>query len=151
MASDRTYQPLIHRDQGGNVQTIESGGVIDALSGAAINCAEATLNAQPTIPLATLAAGGTALANAAAIVRDGYVRVINADDTAAVKLPASVAGKVVKIKNTVANKILIVFPPASSQINAKGVNNAYNMAAGSVRTFQCFNSVLWVTDPETIA
>lgn len=100
--------------------------------------------------IATVAVGGTAIANANA-VDEGFYYVTGADNTAAVKLPASVAGKTVRVKNSVTNKILIMFPPVSSQINANGVNNAYNIAAGATRTFHCYNSVLWLTDPETIA
>lgn len=150
MSADATYQPKVHRANGGDVQTVESGGLIDVLAGGAVNCANGTLNANPRPSIATVAVGGTAIGNANA-VGEGYTRVTGADNTAAVILSASVAGKVCTIKNAVTNKILIVFPPASSQINGNGVNNAYNMAGGSVRRFHCYNSVLWETDPETIA
>lgn len=100
--------------------------------------------------VATVAVGGTAIGNANA-VGEGYTRVTGADNTAAVILPASVATKVCTVKNAVTNKVLIIFPPVSSQINANGTNNAYNIAAGATRTFRCFNSTLWETDPETIA
>lgn len=100
--------------------------------------------------VSTVAVGGTAIGNANA-VDEGFYYVTGADDTAAVVLPASVVGKQVEVKNTVANKILIVFPPVSSQINGNGANNAYNMPAGSTRRFICASTSLWYTDPETIA
>lgn len=99
---------------------------------------------------ATVAVGGTAIGNANA-VGEGVTYVTGADDTAAVKLPASVAGKTCTVVNSVANKILIAFPPVSSQINAKGANNAFNIAASAVRTFRCYNTTLWLAEPETIA
>jgi hypothetical protein len=100
-------------------------------------------------PPATVAAAGTAIANAAA-VGTGYTRVTGANNANAVILPASNPGSVVTLKNPASASILIVFPPVLSQINANGVNNAYNMAAGTVRTFRCFNTVLWESDLETI-
>lgn len=101
------------------------------------------------IKVATVAVGGTAIGNANA-VGEGYYYVTGADNTAAVILPASVVGKQCWVKNTVTNKILIMFPPASSQINANGANNAYNIPAGAERKFTCVSTTLWYTDPETI-
>lgn len=100
--------------------------------------------------VATVAVGGTAIGNANA-VNEGFWYVTGANDTAAVVLPASAVGKVVRIKNTVANKILVLFPPVSSQINANGANNAYNIAAGATREFTCVTTTLWYGAPETIA
>jgi len=97
----------------------------------------------------TIAAGSTAINNANA-VDEGFYYVTGADNTAAIILPASVAGKVVTVKNTVATAILPIFPPVNSQINAKGINNAYNIPNAGVRTFRCVSTTLWYTDPETI-
>lgn len=100
--------------------------------------------------VATVAVGGTAQANANA-VDVGFTQVTGADDTAAVVLPTAAAGKVVMIKNVVANKILKVFPAASDTINNASANAVYNQTNGAFRTYVAYNAVNWWTDPETIA
>ncbi len=82
---------------------------------------------------------------------EGFNYVTGADDTAPVRLPASVAGKVCTIKNTVANKILCIYPPVSSQINGLGLNAVFNCPAGSMRTFYCATSVLWYSSLEALS
>jgi predicted RecA/RadA family phage recombinase len=100
--------------------------------------------------VATVIVGGTAQANANA-VDYGFTFVTGANDTAAVKLPAAAAGRVVTIKNAVSNKILKVFPGASDTINNAAANAVYNQTNGAFRTYVAVNAVDWQTDPETIA
>lgn len=100
--------------------------------------------------VATVVVGGTVQANANA-VDYGFTFVTGANDTAAVKLPAAAAGKVVTIKNAVAAKILKVFPGASDTINNAAANAVYNQTNGAFRTYIAVNAVDWATDPETIA
>jgi hypothetical protein len=102
--------------------------------------------------VATVAAANNAISNAT-LVGEGFYYVTGANGAGnnACLLPASVAGKQVTVKNTVANAVLVIFPPVSSQINANGVNNAYNIAAGAIRTFTCVTTTLWYAAPETIA
>lgn len=102
------------------------------------------------IPVATVAVGGTALANANAVA-DGFTLVTGADDTAAIRLPAAVAGKICIVKNGVANKILKVFPAANDKINDATANAVYNQTNGAFRTYVAHDDTDWYTDPETIA
>lgn len=100
--------------------------------------------------VASVAVGGTALANANAI-DVGFTLVTGADDTAAVRLPEAAAGKICIVKNGVANKILKVFPAANDQINGATANAVYNQTNGAFRIYVAQNAVAWWTDPETIA
>src|SRR5579864_71483 len=102
------------------------------------------------IKTATVAAAGTVIGNATA-VGEGFTYVTGANNVAGIQLPASVVGKQVKITNTVATALLLIYPPASSQINAKGVNNVYNIPNAAERTFTYVSTTLWYTSPETIA
>jgi hypothetical protein len=102
------------------------------------------------VPSATVAAGGTAQANANAI-STGFTKVTGADDTAAIRLPAAAAGLVCFVKNVVANKILKVFPAAGDKINGAAANAVYNQAAAAMRTYVSYDGTDWYTDPETIA
>ncbi len=100
--------------------------------------------------VATVAATGTVIGNAAAVV-EGYTYVTGSNNVAGIQLPASVVGKVVRIQNTVGTALLLVYPPASSQINSKGVNNVYNCPNAATREFVCVSTTLWYSAPETIA
>ncbi len=130
-----TNEPLLLDAKGSGLITI--GGV-------------STGGADVRINVATVAATGTVIGNAAAVV-PGYSYITGSNNVAGIQLPASVVGKVVKIKNTVATALLLIYPPANSQINAKGVNNVYNIPNASERTFTCVSSTLWYASPETIA
>ncbi len=101
------------------------------------------------IKTATVAATGSAIGNAAAVGL-GYSYVTASDNTKGVILPASIANKQVTVKNTVATALLLIYPPVNSQINAKGVNNVYNIPNAAERTFTCVSTTLWYTAPETI-
>ena len=99
---------------------------------------------------ATVAVGGTAQGNANAVAT-GFTAVTGADDTAAIKLPAAAAGLVCFVKNTVANKVLKVFPGTADTINGAAANAVYNQTNGAFRVYVAENAVAWWTDPETIA
>lgn len=99
---------------------------------------------------ATVAVGGTVIANANAVT-EGFTQVTGADDTAAIRLPEAAAGKVVIVKNVVSNKILKVFPAVGDTINNAAANAVYNQTNGAFRMYIAYNSVNWWTDPETIA
>jgi hypothetical protein len=92
--------------------------------------------------IASPAAGGVTQALATAMTADTNF-VTGADDTAAVVLPTAVAGRRVWIKNTVANKVLPVFPATDAQINALGANNAITLPAGCLCLFLAKTSTLW--------
>lgn len=96
----------------------------------------------------TVAVGGTAIGNANAVT-EGFTIVTGANNSAAVKLPPTVAGAVCTIKSNTSGSTLQVFPPVNSSINAGAANAVYNMANLSLRTFYAYNSTLWITDPET--
>lgn len=99
---------------------------------------------------ATVVVGGTAQANANAIAT-GFTAVTGANDTAAIVLPTAAAGLVCFVKNTVANKILKVFPATADTINGAAANAVYNQTNGAFRVYVAENAVAWWTDPETIA
>jgi hypothetical protein len=96
---------------------------------------------------ASVAVGGTAQANANA-VGEGFTVVTGADDTAAVKLPAAVAGAVVIIKSSTASKNLVVFPGASDAINALSANASYNFTSDAgMGLFVAADATTWYTLP----
>lgn len=96
----------------------------------------------------TVVVGGTALANANA-VSYGFNLVTGADNTAAVRLPAAAAGRVVIIKSGTASNILKVFPTANDKINNAAANAVYNQAALALRTYYANDDTNWWTDEET--
>ena len=136
----------------GGALTLRGGAGDGAANGAIAigdaNTVSVTFGVNPRIPVAAVVPGGTAIGNANAL-SEGFNLVTGADNTAAVILPASVAGKVVHVKSNTSGKILIVFPPVSSAINGASANAAYNHANLAIRTYYCYNSTLWLTDPET--
>ncbi len=130
-----TNEPLLLDAKGSGVVTIGSSSTGGTYVRAAV---------------ATVAATGTVIGNAAAVT-EGYTYVTGSNNVAGIQLPTSVVGKQVTIKNTVSTALLLVYPPALSQINAKGVNNVFNTPNAAERTFTCVSSTLWYSQPETIA
>jgi predicted RecA/RadA family phage recombinase len=102
------------------------------------------------VPATTVVVGGTAQANANAI-DVGFTLVTGANDTAAIVLPTAAAGKMCIVQNSVANKILKVFPGVSDLINPGAANAVYNQTNGSFRMYIAYNATSWFTDPEVIA
>ena len=109
--------------------------------------ASITMGKMPRFPVTSLAAGGTAQANANAC-SEGINVVSGADDTAAVTLPAAVAGAVCIIKSTAAGKNLQIFPATADAINALGANNVYNQVADAgCSMFVAADATTWYSLP----
>ena len=118
------------------------GAIVIGSTAASITCGK-----MPRFPVTALAAGGTAIGNANA-VSEGFNIVSGADDTAAVILPAGVAGMSCIVKSTAAGKNLQVFPQVGSTINAGAANAVYNQVADAgVTWFFAQNTTAWFTLP----
>jgi predicted RecA/RadA family phage recombinase len=112
---------------------------------------EAMANASGSITMtgaavATVGAAGNSAATANAL-SVGMNVVTGADSTKGVVLPASVAGKIVIVKNAQAGQTLPVYPPTLSAINAVTANSALTMAAVTSAMFVCTSSTQWYTVP----
>lgn len=107
-----------------------------------------TFTAMPRYPVAAVNAAGTNLATATQLVA-GISIVALADDAVGVKLPAAApAGTICIVKSTVSNKILKVYPDASSTINAIGSNAAISLASGpTAALFFASSTTQWYTLP----
>jgi hypothetical protein len=121
-----------------------SGSVIKVLFANGASLGSQTL----FVASATVAVGGTAIGNANA-VGYGFTKVTGADNTAAVSLPAAVAGGIAILKTTTSGKVLCVFPAVNNSINGAANNAVYNMANLSQRVFVAYDSTTWYTAPET--
>lgn len=97
------------------------------------------------VPVSTVAVGGTAQANANAVV-EGFNLVTGADGTAAVVLPTPVAGLVVHLKNNAA-AILKVFPPVGCTINAGAANAVFNQPSLTACTLRAYNTTAYFSEP----
>jgi len=104
----------------------------------------------PTMRVATVVVGGTAIGNANAVT-SGFTLVTGANNTAAVKLPEAAAEVVVVIKNLTGTAILPVFPAVNDKINNAAANAVYNIPNGGQRMFIAYNATDWFSHPETIA
>lgn len=104
------------------------------------------------IPLKTLAvnAAGANQTNGTALTADVNI-VAAADNTTCVVLPVAVVGETITIVNTVANKVLPVFPATGASINALGANAAYTMGPGQTCTFHCTASLTWFCNGQSAA
>lgn len=147
-------------------------GVLDAVTpgtagankalvlGAASEIATITTMTVTTLNLTTLAmAGALKLKRAtvaalgvdntdAAPLATGFTSVTGADDAKGVKLPTGAAGEIVIVKNTVANKILKVYPGTGVQINAlTATTGSLDMAAGTCAVFIYDSSTQVYTAP----
>jgi hypothetical protein len=95
-----------------------------------------------------VAAAGTAIGNAAEVSL-GRTPVSNADNTAAVRLPAPAAvgpqtGHEVTVYNLSNASSLVVFPNVGAAIGAASANAAVNMAAGTVGRFTLAAADQWM-------
>jgi hypothetical protein len=97
---------------------------------------------------AAVAAGGTAIGNAAALI-EGFNRVTGANNAAAVILPVARPGAAVVVKSATSGSILKVFPQVGSTVNGGAANAVYNQANLAIRTFYAHNATAWFTDEET--
>lgn len=106
-----------------------------------------TFGKMPRIPTTTVAATGSDQSGAAALIEGGN-QVTGADDAKGVKLPSAVAGMVVLVKSTVANKILKVYPNTSDVINALSADAAISLASGPTPAlFWAYDATTWYTLP----
>lgn len=135
----------------GAILQVKDGGILAAQLGvtAGANSASKALVAGTTknldtllIDAATLVATGNSQGTAAAIVSD-TVYVTAADNTTSVKLPTAVSGRRIVVINTVANKVLPIYPATGASINAESANAAVSLPAGSVAVFYATSATKW--------
>lgn len=96
--------------------------------------------------VATVAAAGSTKADAGVVTTAHITTVTAADDTKGVILPTGVAaGDTLIVVNTVANKVLKVYPPAGKKINASAsADTALTLLAGTAGYFTSLGSDDWV-------
>jgi len=63
----------------------------------------------------------------------------------AVRLPASYAGRIIRVKNAHATNAIGVFPPVGDAINALGTNTVYSIPAQKAVEFFCMAPNQWDT------
>lgn len=123
---------------GGTAGTITIGGA---------NAGAIVLGLMPQIPTATVAAAGSAQANAAALVT-GFTVVTGANGTAGVKLPAAADGGVCIVKNDeAANAALKVYPDTDDAVNALAANASLEMPAKTAAAFIAYDATTWYSVP----
>lgn len=98
-----------------------------------------------TIPVATVAAAGSAQGDAAAIAT-GFTLVTGADDTKGVVLPAAAAGKVCIIK-VGDGADLKVYPATGDAINALSANTAITVVDDVCFMLIALDATTWYTLP----
>jgi hypothetical protein len=101
-----------------------------------------------TVSAAALAAGGTAIGNAAAVTTI-FTAVTGADNSKAVVLPSATAGRFICIRNTSVDKTLPVFPAVNDTINGGTANSSESMPANSAWFLVAENAVAWWSIPKT--
>jgi hypothetical protein len=138
---------------GGNVASGTFAGAVSvgttlAVTGVATFTAAPVFTAMPVYPVATLAAAGSTVTDAAQLVA-GFTWVTAANATKGVKLPATpAAGTVCIVKNDdTANAVLKVWPDAAATINAIGSNADIAMPAKTAAIFIAYSSTQWFTIP----
>jgi predicted RecA/RadA family phage recombinase len=122
----------------------KTGGTAGALSIGATNAGvitigganstSLTLGKNPRVPFASVAATGTVIGNAAAVV-EGWTLVTGADNSAGIQLPTCVNGAKCMIINQNTVKTLKIYPPTAKQINGAGANNAITLVANGTAMF----------------
>lgn len=95
---------------------------------------------------ASVAAAGSAQNDAAAVL-PGFTAVTASDDAKGVVLPTATKGMVVIIKNTVANKVLKIYPATDAAINAVAANGSYDAAAAVPLMLIAVSATQWYTVP----
>ncbi len=122
------------------------GVTIDAKGSGIVTIASlSTGGANVRVPVQTVAASGTAIGNAAAIV-EGFTYVTAANNALAVKLPVGAVGMQVTVVNAVYTAGLIIFPQVNSAINNLSANASYNLGNGGKRIFTYAAAGQWYTD-----
>jgi hypothetical protein len=97
---------------------------------------------------ATPAAAGTLISNATVLTAE-LNAVTGANGSAGVKLPVAAVDEIVIVINTNASNNLLVYPVASSQINALGASNAFTVTPGQIAIFVGRSATLWYTAAAT--
>ncbi|HOJ76443.1 MAG TPA: hypothetical protein PLQ89_21690 [Phycisphaerae bacterium] len=105
-----------------------------------------TVAGHQLVSVASVAAAGADQAGAAALTADINV-VTAADDAKGVKLPVAVPGMRIVIKNTVANKILKIYPATGGAINALAANASLNIAAATSCMLVATSATQWYSLP----
>jgi predicted RecA/RadA family phage recombinase len=100
---------------------------------------------MPTMPVATVAAVGSAQGDAAAVTT-GFTKVTAADATKAIVLPAATGGQICYIANVVA-QTLPIFPASGDSINEIAADSAYTMAASVSLILVSFDATEWYSFP----
>jgi hypothetical protein len=109
--------------------------------------AMAGLNAYGLLPVATIAATGSAQGDAATLTGQ-FNLVTGADATKGVILPTATPGMTVEVKNSdAANAILKVYPATGGTINALSANAAISLAAKVPAIFRALSATAWYTIP----
>jgi len=124
--------------------TIDSSGT-GATKGAitiGTNAASLTLGKMPRVPVAAVAATGSAQGDAGAL-SEGVNIVSDSDNTKGVILPSCVDGAQCVVVNLNTDKTLEIYPPTGKQVNNAGANNAITVAANTIGHFYSEGANAW--------
>jgi hypothetical protein len=115
-----------------------------ALAGTVVNSKAAIYDGAGKLyrSSATPAAAGSTITDAQALTAEFNV-VTGATGATGVKLPVAAADEEVVIINSNETYALLVYPVASSQINALGASNPFTIPAGASATFVGRSATLW--------
>lgn len=118
-----------------------------ALSSTSVSGVTVASTGDLYVKSATVAAAG-ANQGAATQLAGGFTLVTAADDAKGVKLPAAVAGRIVIVKNGVANKILKIYPATDDKINGgTATTGSYDIAGGTSTILVAYDAVDWYSIP----
>jgi hypothetical protein len=123
-------------------------GLLDGATAGSITASKVvSRTAAQGIPhaAAVVAAIGANQGNGAPLTKDINL-VTSADNTTCVVLPVGVAGEVIRVVNTVSNKVLPVFPAGTEQINAGGAGSVFTMGPARSADFICTAAGTWYVD-----
>lgn len=150
MANTRFKGPIVITETGtssnaGNqtiAGTLAVTGAITATAGVT-----GTLTGNQVMPVAAVAAAGSAQGDAGACVA-GFSHVTGADATKGARLPAAAAGVICIIKNSdAANAVLKLYPASGDAINALSANASLDMAAKTSVFLIALDATTWYSLP----
>ena len=126
--------------------TINSGtATLQTLTVTGALTASGGVTGKVRLPVAAVAATGSAQGDAAALV-EGLNVVSAADGTKGVKLPTAVAGMVVIVKNT-AGAALKIYPATGGTVNALSANAAYSITNLTSTLLVASSATQWYSVP----
>jgi len=133
--------------EGIGLDTTELGLLNGATAGSITASKVVTRTAAQGIPRATavVAAIGADASDGAALTKDINL-VTGADNTTCVVLPVGVAGETIVVVNTVANKVLPVFPAGTENINGAGAGVVFTMGPARAVAFVCTAAGVWYAE-----